>query len=177
MLTAQARSRLAKHHVIDSNVSSHRSWSRCVRRGHSWPRYRTQSGTTASLITLGVLVRHIAAALSYVADSQHETLATMRARPSPLARAGVTRLPQRRWRAVPPRDPDEYTELLCRRHPAGTPEHCLNTLTATTCRTGIDHVIVLVEGAGDRAHTLENITRRGAEILPLLQDSTPGTLS
>jgi hypothetical protein len=36
-------------------------------------------------------------------------------------------------------------------------------------------VILLVEGAGDRARTLENITRLGAEILPLLQGSTPRT--
>jgi luciferase-like monooxygenase len=74
-----------------------------------------------------------------------------------------------------PRNPDEYTELLWRMHLVGTPEHCLNTLTSTICRTGIDHVILLVEGAGDRARTLENIIRLGAEILPLLHGSTPAT--
>jgi hypothetical protein len=30
----------------------------------------------------------------------------------------------------------------------------------------IGHVILLVEGAGDRARTLENIGRLGAEVLP-----------
>ena len=48
-----------------------------------------------------------------------------------------------------PRDAAEYTELLCRIHPVGTPEHCRDTLAAAARRTGIDHVIVLVEGAGN----------------------------
>ncbi len=57
-----------------------------------------------------------------------------------------------------PRDPEEYTELLCRRHPVGTPEHCHDTLAATAQTTGIGHVILLVEGAGERTRTVENIT-------------------
>ncbi len=71
-----------------------------------------------------------------------------------------------------PRDPAEYTELLCRLHPVGTPEHCRDTLAATAQRTGIGHIILLVEGAGDRTRTLENITRLGAEVLPLLRPRT-----
>jgi hypothetical protein len=74
-------------------------------------------------------------------------------------------------RAIPTSTPSCCAACI----PSAHPEHCLNTLTSTTCRTGIDHVILLVEGAGDRARTLENITRLGAEILPLLQGSTPRT--
>jgi len=43
-------------------------------------------------------------------------------------------------------------------------------LADTARRTGIDHFILLVEGAGDRARTLANITRLGAEVLPPLRD-------
>jgi hypothetical protein len=42
----------------------------------------------------------------------------------------------------------------------------------TRRRTGIDHVILMVEGAGDRARTLTNIACLGAEVLPCLRDWT-----
>jgi hypothetical protein len=46
------------------------------------------------------------------------------------------------------------------------PEHCQNTLIETARRTGISHFLLLVEGTGDRARTLENIARLGAEVIP-----------
>ncbi|HEX4100572.1 MAG: LLM class flavin-dependent oxidoreductase [Pseudonocardiaceae bacterium] len=115
---------------------------------------------------------HLAAALAYVADSQHEAMATMR---TCLPRwLGPGLAGYRRADGAPhhPRDPTEYTELLCRLHPVGTPEHCLDKLRTTAQRTGIGHLILLVEGTGDRARTLENITRLGAEVLPSLRDRT-----
>jgi alkanesulfonate monooxygenase SsuD/methylene tetrahydromethanopterin reductase-like flavin-dependent oxidoreductase (luciferase family) len=113
---------------------------------------------------------HIAAHLAYVADSQDEALATMR---SCLPRwlgpglAGYRRADGSRHH---PRDPDQYTELLCRLHPVGTVEHCRDTLAETAQKTTIDHFILLVEGTGDRTRTLENITRLGTEVIPLLRD-------
>jgi hypothetical protein len=64
--------------------------------------------------------------------------------------------------------PDRYAELLCRIHPVGTPGDCARIMTATVRRTGIRHLICMVEGAGDRAAVQENIARLGAEVLPLL---------
>ncbi|MGH3632459.1 MAG: LLM class flavin-dependent oxidoreductase [Sciscionella sp.] len=116
---------------------------------------------------------HISAALAYVADSRQEALATMR---TCLPRwlgprlAGYRRADDAPYR---PRDAHDYTELLCRLHPVGTPEHCRTMLAATSRHTGIDHVILLVEGTGERTRTLENITRLGAEVLPHLQEHTP----
>lgn len=120
-------------------------------------------------------VRHISAALAYVADSQHEALATMRRCLPDWLGPGLRGY--RRVDGVPhqPRDPHEYTELLCRLHPVGTPEHCRTMLSTTARRTGINHVILLVEGAGDRARTLENIIRLGTEVLPLLRDRSPNS--
>ena len=114
-------------------------------------------------------VEHIGAALAYVSDSQHDAMATIR---TCLPRwLGPGLAGYRRADGAPhhPRDAGEYTELLCRLHPVGTPEHCLDTLTTSARRTGIRHVVLMVEGAGDRVRTLENITRLGAEVLPKLR--------
>jgi hypothetical protein len=92
--------------------------------------------------------------------------AQQRRRPQPWMNSSAPTAPHH------PRDPIEYTELLCRLHPVGTPEHCLDKLRTTAQRTGIGHLILLVEGTGDRARTLENITRLGAEVLPSLRDRT-----
>ena len=71
-------------------------------------------------------------------------------------------------RPRPARDPDGYAELLCRIHPVGTAGDCAAIMTATMRRTGIRHLICMVEGAGDPAAVQENIARLGAEVLPLL---------
>jgi alkanesulfonate monooxygenase SsuD/methylene tetrahydromethanopterin reductase-like flavin-dependent oxidoreductase (luciferase family) len=117
-------------------------------------------------------VGHLAAALAYVADNQHEAMATMRTCLPRWLGPGLSGY--RRADGAPhhSRDATEYTELLCRLHPVGTPEHCLDKLRTTAQRTGIGHLILLVEGTGDRARTLENITRLGAEVLPSLRDRT-----
>ena len=114
-------------------------------------------------------VGHIAAALAYVTDDQHEAMNTMRDRLPRWLGPGLASYRRADGRPHHPRDPAEYTELLCQLHPVGTPEHCLDTLATTARRTGINHFILLVEGAGDRTRTLENITRLGAEVLPRLR--------
>jgi hypothetical protein len=122
-------------------------------------------------------VKHIAAALAYVADSQREAMATMRGHLPRWLGPGLAGYRRADGGMHHPRDPAEYTELLYRIHPVGTPEHCRDTLAATTRRTGIGHVILLVEGAGDRTRTLENIARLGAEIFPHLRHRTQPTVS
>lgn len=117
--------------------------------------------------------RHIAASLAYVADSQHQALATMRrCLPRWLGPglAGYRRVDGNPHR---PRDPHQYTELLCRLHPVGTVEHCRDTLAHTAQNTGIDHFILLVEATGDRTRTLENITRLGSDVIPQLRHRMP----
>ncbi|MFJ1704230.1 LLM class flavin-dependent oxidoreductase [Kitasatospora sp. NPDC088346] len=71
-------------------------------------------------------------------------------------------------RARTMRDPRSYTELLCDLHPVGTPRQCADRLLATAERTGIRRFALLTEGSGDRAATLHNIARLGAEVLPQL---------
>jgi alkanesulfonate monooxygenase SsuD/methylene tetrahydromethanopterin reductase-like flavin-dependent oxidoreductase (luciferase family) len=59
-------------------------------------------------------------------------------------------------------------EHLLAIHPIGTPDQCIERLVATAERTGIRHVLLMVEGAGDVCRTQENIARLGAEIIPRL---------
>jgi alkanesulfonate monooxygenase SsuD/methylene tetrahydromethanopterin reductase-like flavin-dependent oxidoreductase (luciferase family) len=110
--------------------------------------------------------QHLAASLAYVADTQHEALATMRRCLPRWLGPGLAGYRRADGHPHHHRDPHEYTELLCRLHPVGTAEHCRDTLTETTRRTGIKHFLLLVEGTGDRARTLENIARLGAEVIP-----------
>ncbi len=117
--------------------------------------------------------RHMAASLAYVADSQREALATMRRCLPRWLGPGLAGY--RRADRTPhhPRDPHQYTELLCRLHPVGAVEHCRDMLAKTADKTGIDHFILMVEGTGDRTRTLENITRLGTEVIPHLRDRMP----
>ncbi|MBW0118482.1 LLM class flavin-dependent oxidoreductase [Pseudonocardia abyssalis] len=72
-----------------------------------------------------------------------------------------------------PRDPVAYTDLLCRLHAVGTPDDAVARLAGSAARTGIDHVLLMVEGSGDRGRVLENVRRLGAEVLPRLRRVRP----
>jgi alkanesulfonate monooxygenase SsuD/methylene tetrahydromethanopterin reductase-like flavin-dependent oxidoreductase (luciferase family) len=114
-------------------------------------------------------IEHISTVLVHVADSRAQAVAELRATmPGWLAEglAGYQPVDGRPW---PRRDPHEYTDLLCALHPVGSPEECVARLRASSERTGIRHVIMMVEGTGDRDTTLATIARLGAEVLPELR--------
>ncbi|MDH2429039.1 LLM class flavin-dependent oxidoreductase [Sphaerisporangium sp. TRM90804] len=112
---------------------------------------------------------HMAAGVAHVADSTPEAVAAVkRSLPTWLepGLAGYRRADARPHR---PRDAHEYTDLLCRLHPIGSPAHCAETLRTTIARTGVRHLVLLPDTTGDPAATRENITRLGAEVLPLVR--------
>ena len=76
-------------------------------------------------------------------------------------------------RPGPSRDPGEYTERLCAIHPVGDAAHCIRTLETSLRRTGVSHVLMLVEASGTPEGTYANIARIGAEVLPALRASSP----
>lgn len=78
-------------------------------------------------------------------------------------------------RPGPSRDPHHYTHMLCALHPVGSPADCIHQLQASAQRTGIRHVIMMVEGTGTREHTLATIERLGAEVLPILRRTHDST--
>ena len=71
----------------------------------------------------------------------------------------------------PRRDSGAYVEHLLAIHPVGTPEYCAEHLTATVDRTGIRHILLMVEGTGDVRRTVETIERVGFEVVPRLGPS------
>jgi alkanesulfonate monooxygenase SsuD/methylene tetrahydromethanopterin reductase-like flavin-dependent oxidoreductase (luciferase family) len=131
--------------------------------------------TAAALGRAPAAAEHISAVLAYVADDREQALADLRAAMPGWLAAGLAAHTPVDDRPRPDRDPHAYTELLCSLHPVGSPEECLERLLASARHTGIEHTIMMVEGAGDRERTLANITRLGTEVLPLLRNlSSPG---
>jgi alkanesulfonate monooxygenase SsuD/methylene tetrahydromethanopterin reductase-like flavin-dependent oxidoreductase (luciferase family) len=115
-------------------------------------------------------VPHVATVLAHVGDSRRQAVAELRsALPGWLA-AGLAGYQPIDGRPRSRRDPVRYTDLLCDLHPVGTADECVDRVRASTGRTGIRHVIMMVEGAGSREATLANITRLGTEVLPRLRD-------
>ncbi|MDH6575680.1 alkanesulfonate monooxygenase SsuD/methylene tetrahydromethanopterin reductase-like flavin-dependent oxidoreductase (luciferase family) [Kitasatospora sp. MAP5-34] len=111
---------------------------------------------------------HVAAGVAQVDDRTSDARASLlRAMPGWFEYGlGAHRTVDGRERRM--RDPRAYTELLCDLHAVGTPRQCADRLLATAERTGIRRFALLSEGSGDRAATLRNIARLGAEVLPQL---------
>ena len=114
-------------------------------------------------------VPHVSTVLAHVADSRREAVVELRAALPDWLADGLVGYQPIDGRARPRRDPHEYTDLLCDLHPVGTSDECVALLRASAERTGIRHVIMMVEGVGSRAATLANIARLGAEVLPRLR--------
>ncbi|QYC45939.1 Alkanal monooxygenase alpha chain [Nonomuraea coxensis DSM 45129] len=118
-------------------------------------------------------VRHVAAAVGHVADSTARAVRELKESMPRWLGPGLAGYRPVDGRPRPSRDVGAYVDLLTRIHPVGSPEHCAETILRTAERTGIGHVILLVEGIGEHRRTLENIRRFGAEVLPLLRGGTP----
>jgi alkanesulfonate monooxygenase SsuD/methylene tetrahydromethanopterin reductase-like flavin-dependent oxidoreductase (luciferase family) len=112
---------------------------------------------------------HVAAAVGYVADSTERAVAELKSSMPRWLGPGLAGYVPVDGRARPATDVDAYVDLLCRIHPVGSPEHCARTILQTAGRTGVRRLILLVEGAGDHARTMENVARLGREVLPLVR--------
>jgi alkanesulfonate monooxygenase SsuD/methylene tetrahydromethanopterin reductase-like flavin-dependent oxidoreductase (luciferase family) len=112
--------------------------------------------------------RHTAAVLAQVADDDIRARRALQASmPGWLGEGLAAHVPLGGHRR-PSRDPVAYTRLLCDLHPVGSPQLCVDRLRSGVEITGIDHVVMMVEGTGDHGRTLDNIARLGAEVLPHL---------
>jgi alkanesulfonate monooxygenase SsuD/methylene tetrahydromethanopterin reductase-like flavin-dependent oxidoreductase (luciferase family) len=113
---------------------------------------------------------HIGTVVAYVADSRAEARETLRGELPRWLRPGLAGYVPIGGQPQPTRNADDYAELLCRIHPVGTAADCVESMAATAARTGIRHLILMVEGAGDPVRTRDNIARLGAEVLPRLRE-------
>jgi alkanesulfonate monooxygenase SsuD/methylene tetrahydromethanopterin reductase-like flavin-dependent oxidoreductase (luciferase family) len=111
----------------------------------------------------GESIGHIATGLAHVADSRKEAVATLTRELPRWLGPGLAGYVPVDDRPRSQRNPAEYARELCDLHPIGTPDDCVESLVTTIERTGIRHLILLVEGTGD---PLENISRLGADVLP-----------
>jgi alkanesulfonate monooxygenase SsuD/methylene tetrahydromethanopterin reductase-like flavin-dependent oxidoreductase (luciferase family) len=110
---------------------------------------------------------HASAHLAYVADSVREAETVLRnALPAWLASASQH---VRIDGSTATRDVDAYVEHLLAVHPVGPPERCVQRLVGTVGRTGVRRLLLMVEGGGTRQHTMDNIERLGAQVLPALR--------
>jgi alkanesulfonate monooxygenase SsuD/methylene tetrahydromethanopterin reductase-like flavin-dependent oxidoreductase (luciferase family) len=111
-------------------------------------------------------IGHASAQLAYVADTDAAATAAIRtALPSLLAGTdGYIRID---GSAPAHPDRDRYVERLLGIHPVGGPAGCRDRLRQTVQTTGVHHLLLMVEGAGDRQRTLDNIARLAAEVIDL----------
>ncbi|SEF91127.1 Flavin-dependent oxidoreductase, luciferase family (includes alkanesulfonate monooxygenase SsuD and methylene tetrahydromethanopterin reductase) [Thermomonospora echinospora] len=127
----------------------------------------------AAVARYGAPAAHISTGLAQVADSRREAVRLVtREMPRWLGPGldgyvPVDNRPRQR------RDPHEYTRRLCDLHPVGSPDDCVESLVTTVERTGIRHIVLMVEAAGSRERTLENIARLGEEVLPKARAACP----
>ena len=112
---------------------------------------------------------HIGAIVAYVADTRAEARRILKTQLPRWLGPGLAGYMAIDGQPRPHRDPVDYANLLCRIHPVGTAADCIHTMATTIARTGLRHLVLMVEGAGDPARTAENIARLGAEVLPALR--------
>ncbi|MFG2090813.1 MULTISPECIES: LLM class flavin-dependent oxidoreductase [unclassified Spirillospora] len=115
---------------------------------------------------------HISTHVAQVADTREEAVKTLMDEMPRWLGPGLEGYVPIDDRPRPSRDPVAYTRLMCDLHPVGSPDDCVESLVTTVERTGIRHLILLVEAAGSRAATLDNIARLGADVLPKVRAAT-----
>ena len=114
-------------------------------------------------------VEHVSAVLAHLAENRAQAVRELRAAMPGWLAAGLAAHIRVDDRPGPSRDPDHYTDMLCGLHPVGSPRECIQRLLASAERTGIRHVIMMVEGTGTPEATLTTIQRLGAQVLPHLR--------
>ena len=67
------------------------------------------------------------------------------------------------------RDPDAYAAFLADIHPVGPPDYCVARIQESVVESGIDRILLFVEGGGPE-HTLRNIETLGRGVLPRLRE-------
>ncbi|MFB4306344.1 LLM class flavin-dependent oxidoreductase [Actinomadura sp. GTD37] len=115
---------------------------------------------------------HVSAHVAQVAGTREEAVATLMDEMPRWLGPGLDGYVAVDDRPRPSPDPVGYTRRMCDIHPVGSPDDCVESLATTVERTGIRHLILLVEAAGSREAALENIARLGADVLPKLRAAT-----
>jgi hypothetical protein len=92
---------------------------------------------------------HMGAVVAYVANTREQAQRLLRRELSRWLAPGLAGYRPVDGQPRPVRDPQAYADLLCDIHPVGTAADCIDAMAATIERTGIRHLLCMVEGAGD----------------------------
>lgn len=111
---------------------------------------------------------HVAVGIAHVAGSRAQAVREVRETLPRWLGPGLAGYVRADGEPSAPRDPDAYTDLLCRLHPLGTPDDCAARLEETSAATGIDRVALMVQTTPDPARTTETLHGL-AGILPRLR--------
>jgi alkanesulfonate monooxygenase SsuD/methylene tetrahydromethanopterin reductase-like flavin-dependent oxidoreductase (luciferase family) len=112
-------------------------------------------------------IDHAWAMMGYIADNQEQARQELRRTLLPWYEAsGKAYIYLQPQQGHP--DLELPLESMFVHHPIGTPEDCLEKLTVTMERTGLRHVLVMLEAPAERQQTLENIERFATEVLAKL---------
>ncbi|MFA1540010.1 LLM class flavin-dependent oxidoreductase [Actinomadura monticuli] len=112
---------------------------------------------------------HVSTHVAQVADTREQAVTTLMTEMPRWLAPGLDGYVAVDDRPRPSPDPVGYTRRMCGIHPVGSPDDCVESLLTTVEKTGITHLILLVEAAGSREAALENIARLGADVLPRLR--------
>ena len=112
---------------------------------------------------------HVAAVVGHVGDSTAQAVRELKETMPRWLGPGLAGYVPVDGRARSDRDISGYVDFLCDTHPVGSPDHCVEKINRTAEITGLRHLILMVEGAGDHARTLGESRRLGAEVLPRIR--------
>jgi alkanesulfonate monooxygenase SsuD/methylene tetrahydromethanopterin reductase-like flavin-dependent oxidoreductase (luciferase family) len=110
-------------------------------------------------------VAHASAHLAHLGNDDAQAAETVR-RSLPELLAGTREYVRLDGSAPTHRDPDAYVDHLLEISPVGGAQRCRDKLATTVATTGVRHLLLLVEAAGDPARVRANIAGLAAELLP-----------
>jgi alkanesulfonate monooxygenase SsuD/methylene tetrahydromethanopterin reductase-like flavin-dependent oxidoreductase (luciferase family) len=116
-------------------------------------------------------IDHAWAVVGYVADNRQEAQQLLQTTLQPWLTASLQsyiflRPEDRHQESV-----ETFLHLILQHHPIGTPEYCIEQLSTTMERTGLRHVMIMLEAPANRQRSLENINRFAREVLAKLRST------
>ncbi|MFC6017731.1 LLM class flavin-dependent oxidoreductase [Plantactinospora solaniradicis] len=116
---------------------------------------------------------HASAHLAYVADTDTEAKAAVRAA-LPGLLSGTDEYVRIDGSPSPRPERSRYVDTLLDIHPVGGPAHCRQRLAEAAAVPGVRHLLLMVEAAGGRQTTLDNIARLASQVLDLTPPGPSG---
>ncbi|SDD52193.1 LLM class flavin-dependent oxidoreductase [Actinokineospora iranica] len=114
---------------------------------------------------------HVSTVVVHIARSREEAVREVMATAPGWLRAGLAAHIPVDDRPGPTRDPVAYARLLCDLHPVGDPDYCARRLRESAERSGIAHLIAMVEATGSAEAAVRAVEWLGGQVVPTL--STP----